>query len=256
MKSFLTILIFLTLGYAQAQQPIDTLINYITFENLKGTQKGYGLSAEQPIRSGAFTNLADRSALQIGMAKLENSFRWPDGSAIDFSKRASTRGNTGILDRYTLTHPANKTTVTLFVDPYRTDSVYYVPEGLTKINAASLLKETAPHLAKIEEIDAAENPYADQKTTINQEMSFIAAKVGIAALVDREYLRKVMTDTQASENLINHLFYSFVLHKFYALGKNISSSSEYAFNKMKLDFQKFHKQYPDINVGNIKINLN
>lgn len=255
MKTFYTIIFCLVLSFAKAQQPIDTLITYITFENLKGYSKGYGTSIDRPIGSGAFANLANRGALQIRMAKLENSFRWPDGSAIDFSKRSSTSGKSGIVDRYTLTNPSTKAVVTIFVDPYHLDSVFYIPEGLVLVNKESLAKDIAPHLKKIEELNASSDPYLEQDA-VKQEMNYIAMKFGIGALVNIEHLRKTMTDTQASNDLKNYLFNAYILHKFYAMGKNINRSSQYAYNKMKSDFLKFQQKHPDVEVGNIKINLN
>jgi len=51
-------------------------------------------------------------------------------------------------------------------------------------------------------------------------------------------------------------FNSSILHKFYALGKNLPTPKEYAFNKMKADFLKFQKNHPDVESGNVKIHLN
>ncbi|SER93207.1 hypothetical protein [Pedobacter rhizosphaerae] len=256
MKTFYTFLFCLILSAAKAQLPADTLITYITFENLKGYNKGYGTSIERPIGTGAFTNIADRASLQIRMAKLENSFRWPDGSSIDFSNRGSTSGKTGIVDCYALKNPRTKETVTLYVDPYHTDSTFYIPEGLILVTKEILAKEMAPHLAKIDELDAAADPFADQKENIKQELNYIAMKIGIGAFVDRDNLRKLMTDTQANNDLKNYLFNIYILHKFYAMGKNLPKSKEYALNKMKAEFLKFQKNHPDMEAGNIKINLN
>ncbi|RDC54439.1 hypothetical protein DU508_22245 [Pedobacter chinensis] len=256
MKTFCTLIFCFIISLAKAQLPSDTLITYITFENLKSYASGYGTSIERPIGSGAFINIADRGALQIRMAKLESSFRWPDGSTIDFSKRGSISGKNGIVDQYTLTNPVSKTTVTLYVDPYHTDSTFYVPEGLIVVNAEILAKEIQPHLKKIEELDAAKDPYADLKEMTAQELNYMAMKIGIAAFIDHDNLRKLMTDTQATNELKIYLFNSYILHKFYALGKNLPTPKEYAFNKMKEDFLKFQKNHPDVESGNVKIHLN
>ncbi|WP_316806161.1 hypothetical protein [Pedobacter agri] len=75
MRTFYTIIFCLVLSFAKAQQPIDTLITYITFENLKGYSKGYGTSIDRPVGSGAFVNLADRGALQISYGKAGKFFQ-------------------------------------------------------------------------------------------------------------------------------------------------------------------------------------
>lgn len=256
MKTCSTLLFCLALSFAKAQKPIDTLISYITFEKLKSYNKGYGTSIDRPIGTGAFTHIADRAALQIRMAKLENSFRWPDGSPIDFSNRGSMGGKTGIVDCYTLKHPATKEKVTLYVDPYHTDSTFYIPEGLILVTPDILAKEIAPHLKKIEEIDAASDPFFDQKDAMNLELKYISMKIGIGAFVDRDNLRKVMTDTQADNNLKNYLLNRYILHKFYAMGKNINNAKAYAYQNMKADFKKFQINHPNVESGNVKINLN
>jgi hypothetical protein len=256
MKTFYTFLFCIALSNVKAQLPIDTLVNYITFENLKGYNKGYGTSIERPIGTGAFANLADRASLQMRMAKLENSFRWPDGSSIDFSNRGSMGGKTGIVDRYTLKNPATKKTVTLYVDPYHTDSAFYIPEGLISVTKEILAKEIAPHLDKIDALIADNDPFIDQKEIMKQELNYIAMKIGIGAFVDRDNLRKLMTDTQANNDLKNYLFNIYILQKFYAMGKNLPKPKEYALNKMKDEFLKFQKNHPDMEAGNIKINLN
>ncbi|MCX2474331.1 hypothetical protein OQZ33_08330 [Pedobacter sp. MC2016-05] len=256
MKTFPTLIFCLTIGFAKAQLPSDSLITYITFENSKGYSKGYGTSVERPIATGAFTNLADRSLLKLRMAKLESSFRWPNGTAIDFTSRSSTAGKSGIVDRYVLTNPSTKEQVVLYVDPYHTDSLYYIPEGLVLVTKEMLAREIAPHLLKIETIAKTADVFVDSKQLINEEMQYLNIKVGIASFVDRENLIKVFSDTQADNDLKNFLFNTYVLNKFYALGKNFSNAKGYAYGKMKDAFLNFRQKHSDINAGNIKINLN
>ncbi|WP_412466531.1 hypothetical protein [Pedobacter sp. KLB.chiD] len=102
MKIFCTLIFCLITGWVKAQLPSDTLVNYITFENMKGNDDGYGASIDRPIGTGAFKNLANKSYLGMRMAKLENSYRWPDGSKINFNRRKTEHSATGIVDRYTL----------------------------------------------------------------------------------------------------------------------------------------------------------
>jgi hypothetical protein len=242
----------MTACLTKAQLPSDTLITYITFENLKGPDDGYGASIDRPIGSGAFKNISDRDNLRVRMAKLENSYRWPDGSKIDFTKRNSQHSNTGIVDRYTLINPTTKDTLFLFVDPYKTDSTFYIPKGMVAVNKEVLAKEIAVQLKSIEDINAAKDAFSNEQENINK----IANYIGLVNFIDRESLRKVMTDTQADPALKNYLFKLYVLNKFYALGKNIVNTKAYALNKMKESFINFQKEHPDVATGNIKINLN
>jgi len=256
MKTLYTLMLCLTIGFVKAQLPANELINSIIFENLKGYSDGYGTSIENPLCSGAFKNIADKGSIQNRMVKLKNTYRWPDGSTIDFSKRGSTMGKTGIVDRYTLENPITKEIVTLFVDPYKTDSIFYIPKGLVAVNQEILAKEIAPYLTAIDEINNAKDAYKDKKEEINKVSNYLASNIGIGSFVDRDNLLKVITDTQAGTDLKSYLFGIYVLNKFYALGKNISAPKEYALNKMKTAFLNFQKSNPEVESGNIKINLN
>ncbi|QPH37715.1 hypothetical protein [Pedobacter endophyticus] len=256
MKTISTIILCLVLGFAKAQLPSDTLVHLISFENLQGYKDGYGESTNQPLSSGAFINIADRNARQNRMAKLRNSFRWPDGTVIDFSKRGSKMGKTGMVDLYTLENPATKEVITLVVDPYKSDSVYYVPKGLIAVNKEIVAKEIAPFLKKIEVINSSGDAYTEQKDNIAAVTGYLAANVGVAGFLDRENLTKLMTDTQADAKLKNYLFGVYIINKFYALGKGIAQPKAYALKKMKESFVAFEKAHPDVEAGNIKINLN
>jgi hypothetical protein len=256
MKIFYTLIFCLMAGLVKAQLPSDTLITYLTFENLKGNDDGYGASIDRPIGTGAFKNITDRSFLSLRMAKLENSYRWPDGSRIDFTKRNSQHSITGIVDRYTLINPNSKDTLFLFVDPYKTDSIFFVPKGLIAINKEVLAKEIAAQLKAIEDINTAKDAFSSHQDSINKVANYIAARVGLVNFVDRDNLRKVMTDTQATAGIKEYLFRIYIINKFYALGKNIANTKAYALNKMKESFIGFQKEHPNIETGNIKINLN
>ncbi|PWS32419.1 hypothetical protein [Pedobacter paludis] len=256
MKTICTFLFCLVAFYCKAQLPAQELVNYITFENLKGPLDDYGSSIDKPIGTGAFKNISDRNAMQNRMAKLRNTYRWPDGSIIDFSKRGSTSGKTGIVDVYTLTNPTTKNVISLYVDPYKTDSAYFVPKGLIAVNPNILEKEIAPILKLVEELDASKDSYTDQKENLSKLITYLLTNVGLANFIDRENLTKVMTDTQAKDEIKNYLFSIYTIHKFYALGKNLPTPKAYALNKMRVAFTDFQKLHPDIETGNIKINLN
>lgn len=256
MRTICTLFFCFAITFCKAQLPAQELVNDITFENLKGSADDYGASIDKPIGTGAFKNIVDRNAMQIRMAKLRNSYRWPDGTVIDFSKRGSTSGKKGIVDVYTLTDPTTKNVVNLYVDPYNTDSTYYIPRGLVAINPSILAKEIAPYLKLVDEIKSSKDSYTDQKDNLSKLINYLALNIGIANFIDRENLAKVMTDTQAKNEVKDYLFSSYVIHKFYALGKNLPTPKIYALDMMKADFAGFQKSHPEIETGNIKINLN
>ncbi|MBC6113037.1 hypothetical protein ACFOG5_14425 [Pedobacter fastidiosus] len=256
MKTICTILFCFVVTFCKAQLPAQELVNYITFENLKGPADDYGASIDKPIGTGAFKNIADRNAMQNRMAKLRNSYRWPDGTLIDFSKRGSTSGKKGIVDVYTLTNPNTKNVVSLYVDPYNTDSAYYVPKGLIALNPSIVEKEIAPYLKLVDEVKLSKDPYTDQLENLAKLINYLGTNIGLVNFIDRDNLAKVMTDTQAKNEVKDYLFSSYVIHKFYALGKNLPTPKAYALDKMRADFARFQKLHPDIETGNIKINLN
>lgn len=256
MKTLYTFFFCLIISFCKAQVPSDSLIKYMSFENLKGYRAGYGESVNNPLNSGAFKNIADRNGMQARMAKLRNTYRWSDGSIIDFSKRGSTMGKSGMVDQYTLENPKTKELLTLIVNPYQTDSTYYIPKGLIAVNKDILAKEIAPHLNMIDEINKSADAFASEKEKMNIVSNFIAMNIGISHFIDRENLIKVITDTQANNDLKSHLFGTYIINKFYALGKNLPEPKAFALTKMKDAFHKFQKLHPDAEIGNIKINLN
>lgn len=255
MKTISTLLFCLFAGFCHAQLPSDTLLRYMTFEKLGSFAEGYG-TIEKPIGSGAFKNISDMNNLRARMAKLENSYRWPDGSKIDFSKRGSTQGKNGIVDRYTLENKNTKTIIQLYVDPYKQDSIFYIPKGLIANTVAFLAKDLEGPLKNIDDILKDNDVFANQQNQMNDVASFIAKNVSIGYFVDRENLAKVMTDTQAAGELKDYLFKIYILNKFYALGKNIDQPNDYALKQLKVAFANFQKMHPDVESGNIKINLN
>ena len=226
------------------------------FENLKGYRTGYGESIDNPLSSGAFKNIADRNGMQTRMAKLRNTYRWTDGSVIDFSKRGSIMGKSGMVDRYTLENPKTKETLILVVDPYKTDSIYHIPKGLIALTKDILAKEIAPYLNMIDEVNKSADAFTNEKDKMSSVSNFIAMNIGITPFIDRENIIKVMTDTQASNDLKSYLFGIYIINKFYALGKNLHDPKAFALTKMKDSFPKFQKLHPEIESGNININLN
>ena len=236
MKTLYTFCFCLIICFCKAQLPSDSLIKYMSFENLKGYRTGYGESIDNPLSSGAFNNISDRNAMQKRMAKLRNTYRWADGSVIDFSKRGSIMGKSGMVDRYSLENPKTNERLTLVVDPYKTDSTYYIPKGLIALTKDVLAKEIAPYLNMIDEINKSADAFAKEKDKMSSVSNFIAINIGITPFIDRENIIKVMTDTQASNDLKSYLFGTYIINKFYALGKNLPDPKAFALTKMKDSF--------------------
>jgi len=256
MTKILTLIIILLAMTAKSQSPSPELLKVMVFNGLENKVKpGYGTKSD-PIPSGAFKYIAEKNKMQVQMLKLQNSFRWPDGQALDFSKRFSTRNDagTGILDCYTLVRPGTTDTIRLFVDPYREETVYYVPEGLTALTLPALKKELAPYVKQIEELDAAPDPFALKETKI-QLLGYMYKHIGTAAFIDPDMLSATMSDKDADKDLKAHLAYMYMISKFYAYAKDIKTPKQFAFDKMKLVFQKFVSVYPEVKTGELQSTL-
>lgn len=253
MTKVLTLIMILLTISAKSQSPSPELLKVMLFNGLENKVKpGYGTKSD-PIPSGAFKYIAEKNKMQVQMLKLTNSYRWPDGQSLDFSKRFSTRNEagTGVLDCYTLVKPGTTDTLRLFVDPYREETAYYVPEGLTALTLPMLKKELAPYVKQIDELDTAPDPFALKETKM-QLISYIYKHIGPATFIDPDMLSAVMTDKDADNDLKSHLAYMYMISKFYAYAKDIKAPKQFAFDKMKLGFQKFALTYPEVKTGELQ----
>lgn len=254
MKKLLTLLLTTTALSVQSQSV--ELMSSLTFANLKNEQKtGYG-TAEEPIPSGAFKYISNRPLLETQMRKLENSFRWPNGERISFAERFSTAGKSkaSIVDCYTLVRPGTTDTIRLFVDPYTEAEAYYVPKGLIALDKATLAKEVAPYLKMAEELDAVPDAFILKESSA-QLLQFISTNLNPAFFLDLDLLKPVLTDETADNELRGYLMRSYIFGKFIAAMKELPNSRQYAYDKMKLAFQKFQPLHPDVKTGAIADHL-
>lgn len=256
MNKILTLLLVFATAVAMAQSPSPELIKIISFEGMQNkVKKGYGSLAD-PIPSGAFKNVNDDNNRRSKMLKLMNSYRWPDGTLLDFSKRFSTKAQDGkgIVDCYTLINPGTADTIKLFVDPYRDTTVYFVPEGLVAVTPTQLAKEIAPYVKQIEEMEAAPDA-SILKESSSQTLVYLGQKIGFSGFVDNDILAGVVAEKEADKELTGFLVRAYIFNKFYAYAKNLPDSKAYAFEKMKANFREFTAAHPEVNTGNLKITL-
>lgn len=247
MKKFYTLFLLLATGiYAKSQSP--ELLKIMTFEGLENQVKADYGSKANPILSGAFININD----QTKMLKLKNSYRWPDGQLIDFTKRFSTHSEDGkgIVDCYTLIKPGTADTIKLFVDPYKVSPVYYVPKGLTALTLPLLGKELAPYLTLAEELESSKDAFILKDQAVKL-LGYIGSAIGIAPFSDQDILKSLTTDKEIDPGLRSFLFRAYIFNKFYAYGKNIPNEKMYAFDKVKLNFQKFIVAHPEVKTGGL-----
>lgn len=255
MKKILVLLLLLAAAKAQSQEPSKILIEAATFPGLVNEVKpGYGTTADNPIPSGAFMKITDRVSSENQMVKLKNSYRWPSGESLDFSRRFSTHGKTGIVDCYTLVRPESTDTVRLFVDPYHVSTQYFVPKGLIALTSEGLAKELVPYIKQAESLQAA--PDASLLTEdYGKLLDYLAKTFGTGPFLDSEQIQVVATDEEADRDLRNYLIRCYVTGKFYAQAKNMADPQTYAFNQMKLSFQKYNTLHPEIKTGILKTTL-
>lgn len=254
MKKFFTLLLVAAGIAAQAQKTSVELVNYLSFTNLKNEVKpDYG-TLENPLPSGAFINIDDRAGMQNQMRKLKNSYRWPDGSVLDFSKRGSMQGKSGIVDLYTIVNANNKDTLRLYVDPYHKADTYFVPKGLVALNNSLLAKELAPLVKMAEEFYAAPDASVLKESTL-QLVGAIQKQIGTDIFVDADALAPIINDKELDKDLGGYLVKTYLISKFLAHAKNIKDPKEYAVKKMKENFTKFSSLHPDVKSGTLKDTL-
>lgn len=255
MKKILVMLILaLSVNLAQAQY--QKIIAVLQFDNLENTVKeNYG-SQTQPIESGAFISIADDKGKRVGMRKLFNSYRWPNGNKINFSMRFSTKGGSkGIVDCYTLVNPESKDTVRLYVDPYKISEKYYVPKGLIALTPDIMKPEIEPILEQIQEINAAEDG-AVLKLHAGDILRYISQNFDQNLLIDQDRVKFLLEDKEADKSLTGFLMRSYIFNKFYALAKDIENEKDYAFEKMKASYNNYMKAHPETVKGKLEERLN
>lgn len=253
MKYFFSILSFLLLtNFSQAQY--SKILSVIRFDNLIDEVKdGYG-SINNPIESGAFIDMMNPKTRNAAFVKLYNSYRWPHGEKINFSKRSSTQGGSkGIVDRYVLVNPKNSDTVILFVDPYKTSEKYYVPKGLIALAPTILTPEIEPILQQIEEINEAED---GSKLVLHDAaiIRYISANFNRNILTSHN-LQFLATDKKADKTMTMYLMRNYTFNKYYALARDIENADEYAFEKIKVLYKKYMKANPETEIGDLDKHL-
>ena len=254
MKKIFTLLLVLLAVSVKAQKPSIELLNSLTLMGLKAEVKADYGTLDNPLPSGAFMHIEDRAAMQTQMRKLKNSYRWPDGSALDFSKRSSMQGKGGIVDMYTIAHTNGKDTVRLFVDPYHNADTYFVPKGLVALNGALLAKELAPLVKMAEELYKAPDA-SILKESAAQLMGALTNQIGTDILIDEEAVRPILSDKEADKQLGSYLLRTYIFTKFLAYSKNIKDPKQYATKKVRENFTKFNKLHPEVNSGTLKDTL-
>lgn len=244
---FLSLLLLANFSQAQYRKVLAVL----QFDNVINEVKPTYGTLEQPLESGAFINLMNPQLRNEVFVRLFNSYRWPNGQKIDFSKRASTKGGSkGIVDRYILINPESSDTVFLYVDPYKTSNEYYVPKGMIALTPALLKEEIDPILKQIEEINQAEE---GSKLILHagEVMRYISTNFDQNKLVDHDKVKPLLEDKEADKMLVGYLMRSYIFSKYYALAKDIESESDYAFDQMKANFKKYTKLNPETNTGKL-----
>lgn len=256
MKKILMTLIFaLVANLVQAQY--RKILSVLQFDNLEHKVKSDYGSKTNPVESGAFINLNNPQSRNAGFVRLFNSYRWPNGEKINFSKRHSTQGlgSKGIVDVYTLVNPETGDTILLYVDPYKTSEKYNVPKGLFALDATILKSEIEPILQQIEEVNNAEDG-TKLKLHIGEIMNYISSNFDQNQLIDLTQLEFLRDDKKADKELTTHLMMIYVMSKFYAMAKDIDNERDYAFDKMKANYKKYIKANPQAERGKLGEKLN
>lgn len=243
----LSLLLFANFSQAQYRKVLAVL----QFDNLVNEVKPKYGTLEQPLESGAFINLTNPQLRNVAFVRLFNSYRWPNGQKIDFSKRGSTNGGSkGIVDRYVLVNPETSDTILLYVDPYKTSNQYYVPKGMIALTPVLLKEEIEPVLQQIQEINQAEE---GSKLILHagDVMRYVSANFDQSKLIDNDKVKPLLEDKEVDKMLAGYLMRTYIFSKYYALAKDMENESDYAFEQMKNNFKKYMKLNPETNTGKI-----
>jgi hypothetical protein len=192
--------------------------------------------------------------MQTQMRKLKNSYRWPDGSSLDFSKRGSMQGKSGIMDLYTIVKADGKDTVRLYVDPYHSSDSYFVPKGLVALTSSQLAKELAPLIVIAEELYAAPDASMLRESSA-QLLGALSKQMGTDIFLDLDVVAPIVNDKEADKQFGSYLIRSYLFSKFLAYAKNIKDPKQFASKKMKDNFIKYTALHPEVQCGSLKDTL-
>jgi len=64
-------------------------------------------------------------------------------------------------------------------------------------------------------------------------------------------LLKPMTDEGADKDVKSFLMRAYIFNKFYALATSIDDPKDYAFSKMKSNYQKLKTSHPELKFGDL-----
>ncbi|MGV3545606.1 MAG: hypothetical protein ACO1N4_00995 [Pedobacter sp.] len=250
-KILITLVLALIVNLSKAQY--RKILSVLQFDNLENRVKDDYGSKSNPVESGAFINFSDDKARRAAMLKLYNSYRWPNGDKIDFSKRHSTRGygSKDIVDVYTLINPETKDSLLLYVDPYKASEKYYVPKGLTPLTATMLKPQVEPILEQIQEINKADDGVA-LKLHAGDILRYLSANFDQNVLIDQERLKFLLEDKDADKSLTGFLMRSYIFNKFYALAKDVENEKDYAFEQLKASYKSYMKAHPETSKGKLE----
>ena len=228
-----------------AQPLSEKIVTLLTLKVSTATPPvGYGTTQEQPLQTGSFMNL-DLVVLETG--KFYQTFRWPNGDPLDFSRRTMVTLPSGILDRYTLTHAGFPDTIQLFVDPYHKAELF-VPRGLVLAKASVFAPIINPVLENIREIVTAPDAYKDSATKVKQAqvLYFIQKGIGMNALADDAVMKNLIADKTVDRSLSGYLFRMFLFHRILAFAKGTENDKEYALQEMTRAYKALKQKYPEV----------
>lgn len=250
-----TILLFLLIISAHlSQAQYAKILSFMQFSNLENKIDEQFGTKEHPIGSGAFMEITDKQKIQERMFKLHNSYRWPNGQKINFSKRSSTKGGSLIIDCYTLVNPATKDTLLLYVDPYILSEKFFIPKGLIATTSGLIKSEIEPVLTQIEELNKCDRE-EDLKLHTIDILRYIGGNYNQALLIDQDRLKILIEDKALDKSLVGVMMRSYIFNKFYALAKDIPNEQEYAYQQMKLSFEKYLKNHPETVTGELRTKM-
>jgi hypothetical protein len=245
-KKILLYVVLITSGlYSSAQKISEKIVPLFTMKIKGVATDSFGLISAKPIPHGAFLYVGQTDKLTLKMSKLYNTFTWPSGEKLDFSKRGTARSSSGgVLDVYSIPRPGTSEVINLYVDPYHEGEVY-IPQGLVIIKAASLNSEVLQMVSLIEEFNNTTDAFKDSVSKEKQAriLIFLQTRVGLDHFFDAEIVNKLKG---VNIELRGFLFRTYMFNNFLALSKGKDDNKEEGFKTMKHAYKNLVKVHPSL----------
>lgn len=238
-KLIIPFLLFTTI--VKAQVPTTEFFEHFTLKtDASAAPAGYGLTPQKPIPVGAYVeDLTDQKKITAQLNRFFKTLLWADGAPLRLLSRSSSMVDGVNIDKFVVTKPAGKDTVTLYTDLYNAAPIQ-APQGFKFYTREQMAAELAPILTQLKAYNAMPDKLGDEKAkqASMQLLGYLQADIGIDYLLDKDEVGALLDDTGIDMDFKAFLIRSYLFHKFEYDATGQADVKTKAFNAVVDDYQQ------------------